>query len=95
MEYCISFKGKSQREVYEFFDRNYSKNFKSSHKLITNELLKIYNINDVAVIIETISDKKELKSFGNIDFVGNEKVVNKTIKGIKEKGFSLEDIILK
>lgn len=80
-------------ETYEKFNKEYSKNLIISIRTIKNEDLNIYEMNEVAVILNKTQNKESLKFFKNIDLIGKEKNINKTIQEIQNKGFKLEGII--
>ena len=89
----ISFKGKSDEKCYELFNKKYSGNLRISMNLIAGRTVNIYDIYNVAVILDkNIEDKKLLKKFGNINFLGTKDLIDKTINDIKSKGFKLEEI---
>jgi len=88
----LSLEKKSYEEVYESFSKEYSKNLISFDTLIENKHLIIYDFWGVAVSLTKTTTKNELKYLGNISFIGTKELVNKTIKDIKSKGFSLEKI---
>ncbi len=91
--YLLKSNGMSFYETYEKFNKEYSKNLIISIRTIKNEDLNIYEMNEVAVILNKTQNKESLKFFKNIDLIGKEKNINKTIQEIQNKGFKLEGII--
>ena len=62
--YDISIKEKKLEESYKDFNKEYSKNLRISMTSIKNENFQIYDINDVAVILNETQDKKANRYFG-------------------------------
>ncbi|MBI2004069.1 hypothetical protein HYS72_01250 [Candidatus Pacearchaeota archaeon] len=90
--YLINLGKKSFEEVYEIFNKEYSGKLISTTTSIKNVDIRTYDINDLAVIVNATADEENLKHFGNITFLGTEKLINETIEKIKSKGFKLEEL---
>ena len=87
--YNISVEGKEFIYTYSNFIAKYGTSLK---RIGGNN--QTYDINNTAVILNLIDEKEiKLKQANNLTLIGTEKLVNKTIKEIKNKKFLLEEII--
>ncbi len=86
--YNIYFNGEELDYYKHKFIDQYGNNLKR-----LEEKSQIYDLNNTAVIISML-DKTEIKNkqTNKITFIGTKKLIDKTTKEIKSKGFSLEEI---
>ncbi len=87
--------GKSLEETYNQFNRLYT-NYKPNRLIqcfnVNGTEVRLYDIDNLAILLSRYPEKN---SFNNLDLIGTEKLINKTIKKIKMNRFKLEEIIKK